>query len=95
MSQSYWKIEGFDSTEKIFERKIKVGIFSERQIQSLLMALAAKAGLGCDEIVGAYARRRTKVANNLLEVQKGGLCPVYSCGGNPHFSAKVVGEHDL
>jgi hypothetical protein len=56
----------------------------------LLKALAAKAGLGFDEIVGAYAKRRTKIANNLLEVQREGPHAIFMCGSNPHFIASIV-----
>ena len=45
------------------ERKVPIGSITERQLEALLKALAAKAGLENDEIVGAYARRRTKIAN--------------------------------
>jgi len=88
----YWRIEGFDSSTPIFETKVKVGYFSNQQIEVLLMALAAKAGLEYDEIVGAYARKGSKIANELLTVQRDGPWPVYSCGSNPHFVARVVSD---
>jgi hypothetical protein len=90
MNQKYWHIEGYDSTTKIYDRKVKVGFFSENQIQNLLKALAAKAGLSFDEIVGAYAKKKTKISNDLLSIQKDGPYLIYMCGDNPHFIARVV-----
>ncbi|MGH7204845.1 MAG: hypothetical protein ACREI2_01405 [Nitrospiraceae bacterium] len=92
MSDLYWHIEGYDSLNKIYERKVKVGYFSQNQIQALLMALAAKAGLSFNEIVGAYAKKGTKIANELLSIQKDGPYSIYSCGDNPHFIARVIRE---
>jgi hypothetical protein len=68
------------------------GQFTEDQMRHLLRALAAKAGLNLREIVGAYASRKTKIANHLLEVHKDFAYPTYSCGSNPHFEASVVDE---
>lgn len=93
MINRYWHIEGYDSLTKIYDRKVKVGYFSEKQIQALLKTLAARAGLNFNEIVGAYAARSSKIANDLLSIQKDGLHAIYSCGDNPHFIARVV-EHD-
>jgi len=92
MNQRYWHIEGYDSTTKIYDRKFKVGFFSENQIQNLLKALAAKASLSFDEIVGAYAKKKTKISNNLLSIQKDGPYPVYMCDNHPCFTARVIVE---
>ena len=92
MKRRYWHIEGYDGLTKIYDRKVKVGYFSENQIKNLLMALAAKAGLNFDEIVGAYAKKRTKIWNELLSIRKDGPHPIYMCGENPHFIARVVVE---
>jgi hypothetical protein len=82
---SYWLIQGFDSATKIYERRVDIGQLSTDQAKALLRALAAKAGLTLDEIVGAYARRKTPMANGHLHVHKDGPYPVFWCGGNPHF----------
>jgi hypothetical protein len=92
MNQKYWHIEGYESTTKIYDRKVKVGFFSENQIRNLLKALAAKAGLTFDEIVGAYAKKKTMIFNDLLSIQKEGPHPVYMCGDNPSFIARVIVE---
>ena len=93
MKKLYWRIRGYDSLEQIFDRTVELGQFTENQVERLLMTLAGKAGLSYDEIVGAYATRRTKIANNLLTVQKDSRYPTYCCGSNPHFAASVVDEH--
>jgi hypothetical protein len=54
------------------------------------MILTAKAGLSFDEIVGACAKRRTKIANEHLQVQRDGPYPVFMCGSNPHFIASIL-----
>lgn len=94
MSQRYWHIEGYDSTTKIFDKKIKAGYFTENQIKSLLMALTARAGLNFNEIVGAYSKKKTRISNDLLSVHKCGPYPEYMCGDNPHFIAKLVVDND-
>lgn len=93
MTQRYWEIIGYQGTEKIFERKIKFGCYTENQMKHLLKALAAKTGLETDEIVGAYAKRGTKDANDLLEVQRDPKRATLTCGINPHFVARVVKEN--
>ena len=81
----YWLIEGFDGTTKIYEKRVDAGQFTTDQAKPLLRALVAKAGLTFDEIIGAYAKRRTRIANAHLEVRKDGPYPVFYCGSNPHF----------
>lgn len=95
MTQRYWHIEGFNSATKFFDKKIKVGCITEKKIQSLLMALAAKAGLNYNEIVGAYAKKKTKISNELLSIHKCGPRPEYMCGDNPHFIARVIVDDEL
>jgi hypothetical protein len=91
-NKRYWRIRGYDGLIQIFERTVGLGQFTESQIEHLLMTLAAKAGLEFDDIVGAYAMRGTKIANNLLIVYKDFRYPTYSCGDDPHFEASVVDE---
>jgi hypothetical protein len=62
-------------------------------MEQLLMALAAKAGLNYNEIVGAYATRRTKIANALLDVHKDSAYLSLMCGVGPNFVASVVDEN--
>lgn len=63
----FWKIEGYNSLSKIYEKELKSGCLSEKQIQAVLQSLVAKAALDFDEIVGAYAKRGTRIANDLLQ----------------------------
>lgn len=91
MKKRYWHIEGYNGLKKIYDRKVRFGYFSENQIQNLLKTLSAKAGdHNLDEIVGAYEKKKTKIANELLSIQKNGTYPVYSCGSNPHFITRVI-----
>jgi len=89
----YWRIRGYDSLTEIFGVNVECGQFTDEQIQHLLKALTAKAGLEYREIVGANAKRRTKIANDLLAVHKDFEYPTYSCSDNPHFAAAVVDEN--
>jgi hypothetical protein len=94
MTKRYWHIEGYDGTKKIFEKRVKVGLFSQNMVKALLMALTAKAGLNFEEIVGAYAKKKTKISNDLLTIQKDGPYLTFMYGENPHFIAKVIEEID-
>jgi len=85
----HWLIRGFESMEIIYERKVDAGQITEGQMKDLLRALVAKAGLTFDEIVGAYATKRAKIANTLLQVQRDGPYPRFMCGSNPHFIARI------
>jgi len=87
----YWLIRGYDSTMLIFEKRVKISHFPREQIRRLLQSLTARAGLRFEEIVGAHARRGTKIANNLLRVRPDGHS--YMCGHNPHFIATIADEN--
>jgi hypothetical protein len=93
----YWAIEGYDSTRKIFSTKFKTTFISERQIEPLLQALTACAGLTLEEIVGCYLMKHTKLYSRLLEVhldvkelRRRRTLLMY--GSNPHFVARIVKE---
>ena len=88
--QTQWEIRGFDGMEKFFEVRVPVGCFTEIQMQELLKTLAAKAGLSYKEIVGAYAKRKTRLANDLLNVRSEKPKSQIMCGSNPHFIARIV-----
>jgi hypothetical protein len=91
MSAWYWHIEGYDGTQKIFECEVKYAHFSKTQIEAVLMALAAKAGLTFTEIINAYASPKTPARNQLLHVHRSfGPRPTYTCGDNPSFSAVPI-----
>jgi len=91
MRELYWRIRGYDSLTLIFQERVALGQFSEKQMEELLRALVAKASLSNSEIVGAYARRKTKIANSLLKVHRDMAAQaIYTCGSNPHFVADVI-----
>lgn len=89
-TEKQWLIEGYDGFNLIYERRVDIGQLTQGQVKALLMALTAKAGLTFDEILGAYAKRRTKIANNLLQVQRGGPHTIFMCGVGPHFKVSIV-----
>lgn len=39
----YWRIRGYDGSRPIFERRVEFCQFTAKQMEQLLMALAAKA----------------------------------------------------
>ena len=92
MGKRYWRIRGYDSSAEIFELRVEVGQITYEQIKQMLKALVAKAGLDYCEIVGAYAKRRIKIANNFLAVRREPESATFRCGTNPHFVASVVNE---
>ena len=93
MTKCYWLIRGYDSSTLIFERTVDFGQFTENQMTHLLQALVSKAGLSYDEVVGAYAKRGTKIANNHLVVHKDFTYPALMCGSDPHFVASITDEN--
>jgi hypothetical protein len=90
--QRHWLIRGYDRTKLIFQMRVGLNQLSDKQMKDLLRTLTAKASLQFSEIVGAYAKRRTKIANDLLHVHQDTAQPTYMCGTNPHFVASVIDE---
>lgn len=85
-----WRVQGYDGSELIFEERFPISQMTTEQLIQLLRALASRH-LSSHEIVGAYARRRTRIANDLLHVHKDEQHEkhrtVYMCGENPHYVA--------
>jgi len=90
MAKRYWRIRGYEKSDTIFDESIPVGCLTEEGLKERLKCLAAKGGLTYREIIGAYVRRRTKLAHDILNIQKNGPYPEYSCGSDPSFIAIVV-----
>jgi len=90
MCKRYWLIQGHNGSKTIFKTKVGIGQFTDDQIPNLLKALTAKMGLTCEEIVGAYAKRGAKIANDHLIVHHD--FPTYMCGSNPVFTASIVDD---
>jgi len=63
-------------------------------MHDLLRVLVAKHALNEDEIIGSYAKKRTKIHNELLIVNRlNGDLYGFTCGDNPYSIAVV--EHVL
>ena len=86
----YWKIQGWDGTTLLFERKVLAGQVTDRSMKMLLRALVAKISLTEDEIINSYAKKNTKIYHNHLEVKHLGVesCKLI-CGDNPYVIATV------
>lgn len=86
----FWKIQIYDSLNLLYERKVLYGQITERGIRELLRALVAKHSLNEDEVVGSFAKKKTKIHNNLLEVERLRGGPYgFTCGDNPYAVAVV------
>ena len=87
-----WRIRGYDSLNKIFDERVPIGQLTEGNMKELLRILVAK-DLNTNELIGALAKRGTRISNSLLEVQgENNLtkrCSVYTWGNNPFYSADV------
>jgi hypothetical protein len=88
--QRIWHVEGYNSTELIFDERFPTGQMTVEQVKRLLQALASRH-LTDNEIVGAYATRKTHIANRLLDVHKDQQHEkrrtVFMCGDNPYYVA--------
>src|ERR1700731_4535958 len=93
MKKLFWRIRGHNGLKDTFDMTIGLGQFTDEQIEHLLRALTARAALDEREIVCAYAKRKTKIANDLLEVTRDSPYPRYSCGSDLCYTASVVDEH--
>lgn len=85
-----WRIRGYESTIQIFDQSFPTGQMTESGVKELLLALVAK-DLSPRELVGAYAKRGTRISNRLLEIRQGNQPDKrrtdYTCGDNPHYIA--------
>ncbi|WP_299606107.1 hypothetical protein [uncultured Tateyamaria sp.] len=85
----YWRIEGFDGTNLIFESDIPHYLLSEKQIEELIRRLVSRH-LTENEVVGASLNRKTK-RTALLDIRHSTQSPLVISGGdNPHYAARVV-----
>ena len=91
-NKRYWIIQGWESDKLLFERKVLCGQITEKQMKLLLRCLVAKLSLNYDEIINSYAKRRTRIHANHLEVKySNGKNYMLTCGDNPFVTAQV--EH--
>lgn len=89
-NERMWVIEGYDGTRRLFHKKVRVGLITARQMEQLLRALASRH-LTIEETIGAYATRRTHLANDLLNPMTEGSLGRFSItvGTSPFFTARV------
>jgi hypothetical protein len=92
VTQRYWRIQGYDGSAHIFETKLEIGQITYDQLKQMLKTLTAQAALDYNEIVGAHAKRRTKIANDLLAIHREPASATFSCGTHTHFVASVVDD---
>jgi hypothetical protein len=88
-----WRIRGYHSWTEIFDEMVPIGQITESNVREVLRALAAK-NLSAHEVIGAYARRGTRLFNGLLDIRQESddakRSTNYYCGHNPHFTATVI-----
>jgi hypothetical protein len=92
--QLHYLIRGYRSAEKILERKVKAGIFSESQLKTMLMVLAGQH-LTHDEIVGACAKKKTTISNDLLRVHRESQFFMLTCGHGTYFTVELAERKEL
>jgi hypothetical protein len=92
MAKRFWRIRGYKKFCTIIDLTIPVGKLTENQLQAMLKCFAAKEGCSYEEIVGAYVKRNTTMAHEILHIQKNGPYPEYLCGNDPSFIAIIVDE---
>jgi hypothetical protein len=91
-----WRIRGYDSLTEIFDESVPIGQMTEGSVKELLRSLVAK-GLSPRELIGAYAKRGTRISNTLLQIKnenqpdKRRTC--YTCGDNPFYTAVIEIHH--
>lgn len=96
--RSSWRIicrdEGTGAT--MFKTSIPCGMITDRKLLELLRALACKYALDNDEIVGSFAKKRTRLHRNRLIEQADTDLSGYEVrvlvGQHQHFSARIVEE---
>lgn len=87
----FWRIEGFDGTELVFETSVPLHHLSQKQVEEVLRRLTCRH-LSENEIVEASLNRRAK-RTMLLDIRRDAQTPlVMSCGENPHYVARLVDE---
>jgi hypothetical protein len=64
-NRKYWHIVGYDGTHKIYEEKILLGYYSERDMEALLRALVSRAGLALRKL-WVPTRRKIRDGTNRI-----------------------------
>ncbi len=81
--------DGMEQT-LLYEKKVLYGQITENSMKSILQTLVAKISLTEGEIISSYAKMRTRIYANHLEVtySRGGSY-MLTCGDNPYVTATV------
>jgi hypothetical protein len=91
MGHRVWRVTGWNSLEKVYERRFPLNDFSEGQMTQMLVRFVAKL-MTFDEIAAHCRKRRKGEARGEFEaiVASGGSNSI-SVGTNPYFVAEVEG----
>lgn len=85
-----WVIEGWDSTQLLWSKRVPSHYFSERQMEEVLKYLCAKYGLTNEEILSSFSRKNCDIHQQFLLVQRSsGSRFAMTCGDNPYFIARA------
>ena len=84
MSKRVWQIRGWDGNKLIFERKIPVGMMSEREVRTLLQRLYSRH-LTDEEIYRGSLRRNQKEHATFFEIQ-----PILNIGDSVTYVARAT-----
>jgi hypothetical protein len=97
-ARKFWKIEGYDGAQQIFEKTLPLSFCSEDQMIELLQRLAAR-NLTLDEIVRASLRPNSTEYAPLLEAHRQARASPADrfsivVGVNPHYVASIWTEEE-
>ena len=89
-STKIWKIEGYDSTRKIFEQTVD-GAVSQQEVATILQRLACKH-LTENEIVGSslHKNRQDYLAHLEPHFDNAQRRHHVMVGDNPHYIARLI-----
>ena len=88
----FWRIRGHEKLDTVFDMTVPTGCLTHEQLKDLLRCLSAKANASFEDIVGAYVKRKTKLAHEFLEPQSSFPETGYWCAGDVQFVAILVDE---
>ena len=94
-SNRFWKIEGYEGTDRTFMKTVPVESLTERGAIVLLQRLSARH-LDDDEIISSSLRQNSPDYTPLLEPQiTPGKRRMISVGANPYYVASIWHTHEL
>ena len=94
-SKRFWKIEGYDGTDRTFEKLVPANSLTDRGVIALLQRLSARH-LDEDEVVSSSLRQKAPGYALLLEPQiSRGDRRTISVGSNPFYVASIWHTYEL